>query len=83
MNFLKKILPFIPNKGNVSKFVSGLIFYFVLPIVGIPVATILLGITVLLAVLVPVVVILIPIYSLLGLVMVILGFTGALEPKAE
>ena len=81
MNSLKKFFPFIPAKGEVGKFILGLIFYILLIPVGIPVGTIVLTFTIILILVVPVFVILLPVYALFGLVMVILGFCGALDDK--
>ena len=81
MNFIRKIFPFVPAKGEVGKFILALLFYILLTPIGLPVGVIVLGITIVLAVLVPIFAILLPVYSLFGFIATILGFCGALENK--
>ena len=79
MKFLSVLFPFMPTKGETTKFIVGLIFYAALFLVGIPIITVVLGISVVLAVLIPVIVPLVSLYSAVGILFEILNFTGVMK----
>ena len=79
MKFLATLFPFMPNKGETTKFIVGLIFYVALAVFGIPIVTVLLSLTIVLAVLVAVVVPLMMLYSAVGILFAILNFAGVMN----
>ena len=79
MNFLVKLFPFIPEKGDTTKLIVGLIFYILLVPVGVPIATVALAITIILAALIPVVIPLLCVYSAAGFIFTILNFAGVMD----
>ena len=76
MEFIAKIFPFIPEKGDSTKLVVGLLFYISGSFVAIAITPVVLGLTIVLAILIPIVEPLILVYAISGVVFTITGFAG-------
>lgn len=79
MKFLVSLFPFMPEKKETTKFIIALIFYPLVLLFGVPIVTVVLGVTIIFAVLIPVIIPLLVLYSMVGFLFAILNFAGAMN----
>jgi energy-coupling factor transporter transmembrane protein EcfT len=79
MKLIANLFPFMPQKGDQTKLIVGLIFYALLVIVAIPIVVMVLTFTVVFALLIPILIPLLFLYSVVGFIFTILHYSGKMD----